>query len=88
MFERWNMEDLGEIAFIITPLVRHPVYKNPSLLNEWSGDVFNPILKAIKSHLMPTTTNRGAAGGSGSRPVSSISKRNEVATTIKGELNI
>ena len=57
MFERWNMEDLGEIAFIITPLVRHPVYKNPSLLNEWSGDVFNPILIAIKSHLMPTTTN-------------------------------
>jgi len=36
---------------IITPIVRHPVYKTPDLLNEWSGQNFEGILKSIKSHL-------------------------------------
>ncbi len=51
MFERLNMSEIGGVGFIITPIVRHPVYKTPDLLNEWSGQNFEGILKSIKSHL-------------------------------------
>ena len=59
MFERLNIAEIGGIGFIITPLVRHNVYKNPQLLNEWSGSEFKDILNSIKSHLKPLTEIEG-----------------------------
>ena len=51
MLENLNVIEIGEVGFIINPLVRHNVYKTPRLLNEWSGNEFEGILKSIKSHL-------------------------------------
>jgi len=46
MFERLLIDNLGEIGFIIGPLVRHNVYKSSDLLKNWSGDQFDNILKS------------------------------------------
>jgi hypothetical protein len=54
MFERLLIDNLGEIGFIVGPLVRHNCYKSPELLSTWSGDAFNSVLISIKRHL-PTT---------------------------------
>ncbi len=51
MFERLLINDLGEIGFIIGPLVRHNVYKSADLLHTWSGDIFDVILKSIMGQL-------------------------------------
>ena len=75
MFERLNVAEIRGMGFIIMELVRHPIYKAPSLLNEWSGIEFEGILKAIKSHLSEDSGIKGANDGSNSRsPNSSISK--------------
>jgi hypothetical protein len=54
MFERLLIDNLGEIGFIVGPMVRHNVYKSPELLSTWSGDAFNAILISIKRHLSTT----------------------------------
>ena len=59
MFEKLNIAEIGGVGFIITPLVRHNVYKTPRLLNYWSGKEFEDILKSIKSHLRPVTGIKG-----------------------------
>ena len=55
MFERLLTDSLGEVGFIIGPLVRHNAYKSSDLLNNWSGDLFDGILKAIKGSIAKAT---------------------------------
>jgi len=64
MFERLNIGEIGGVGFIITPVVRHNVYKTPEIFNEWTGSDFEAILKSIKSRLRPATGR--------SRPSSSV----------------
>jgi hypothetical protein len=52
MFERLNIGEIGGVGFIITPVVRHNVYKTPEIFNEWTGTDFEAILKSIKSRLV------------------------------------
>ena len=48
MFERISMEELGGVGFTIGPKVRFNCYKNPEMFKNWSSEMFDSILSAIK----------------------------------------
>ena len=55
-----GINDLSQqTSATITRLVRHNIFNTPRLLNEWSGNDFEGILKSIKDHLMPVTGIKG-----------------------------
>ncbi len=60
MFERLLIDNLGEIGFIIGPLVRHNVYKSSDLLKNWSGDQFDNILKSIERSIANASEKKQA----------------------------
>ena len=51
MFERLTISDLGGVGFIICPLVRSNCYKDPKILENFSGRKFKPIIRVIKKNL-------------------------------------
>jgi hypothetical protein len=66
MFERLKVNEIGEIGFIIAPIIRHNLYKIPQIFNEWTGTEFDAILMSVKRRLRPPT------GSVASRPSSSV----------------
>jgi hypothetical protein len=69
MFERLNIDEIGEIGFIIVPIVRHNLYKIPHIFNDWKGTEFDAILKSVNRRLRPST------GSAACRPSSSVSSK-------------
>ncbi len=66
MFERLTISEIGEIGFVIAPIVRHNLYKTPQIFNDWTGTEFDAILKSVKRRLRPST------GSAASKPSSSV----------------
>jgi len=64
MFERLEIGNIGGIGLIITPIVRHNLYKTPQIFKYWKGTEFDTILKGVKRHLRPST------GSAANRPSS------------------
>jgi len=65
MCEKLKVDEIGEIGFIIAPIVRHNLYKIPQIFRNWKGPEFDTILKCVKRHLRPST------GSAANRPSSS-----------------
>lgn len=61
MFERLSLDDIPDVGFLIDPLVRHNVYRNPELLESWSGKAFEPIVYAIQSFIEPNARMQRSA---------------------------
>ena len=55
MCEKLKVDEIGEIGFIITPIVRHNLYKIPQIFTNWKGTEFDTILKCVKKRLRPST---------------------------------
>lgn len=53
MFERLMMDDIPDVGFLIDPLVRYNVYKNPEIFENWSGPQFDSIVGAINDAIEP-----------------------------------
>ena len=51
MFERLDMSAIGGVGFTIGPMVRFNCYRSPEIFQNWTGNTFDSILAAIKSHL-------------------------------------
>ena len=58
MFERLNLEDIPDVGFLIDPFVRHNLYKYPEILENWSGEKFEPIINAIIDVVEPNARRR------------------------------
>ena len=82
MFERLNIGEISGVGFIITPIVRHNLYKTPDIFNEWTGSEFDAILKSIKSRLRPVT---GRVASSRGRPSSSVTPQMVKKTPNNGK---
>ncbi len=50
MFEDLEIEKLGEIGFIISLKPRFNLYETKEVLDKWSGEPFNKILKSITNY--------------------------------------
>lgn len=61
MFERLSLDDIPDVGFLIDPLVRHNVYRNPELLESWSGKAFESIVNAIQSFIEPNARMQRSA---------------------------
>ncbi len=79
MFERLNVGEIGSVGFIITPIVRHNLYKIPDIFNKWTGSEFDIILKSIQSRLRPVI-NRVASARVSSARVGSSRDRTSLMT--------
>ena len=47
------MDDIPDVGFLIDPLVRYNVYKNPEIFENWSGPQFDSIVGAINDAIEP-----------------------------------
>jgi len=98
MCERLKVDEIGEIGFIIGPIVRHNLYKTPQIFNSWDGAEFETILKCVKSHLRPSTRSVTSRQSnyveSHDRSIKSATQKgreaedNEVAKSARKPLNV
>jgi len=84
MFEKLEIGNIGSIGFIITPNVRHNLYKIPQIFKHWKGTEFDTILKCLKGHLRPST------GSAANRPSSSKASNDTINTqaTMKSKAEV
>ena len=50
MFEDLEIDKLGEIGFIISLKQKFNLYETKEVLDQWNGEPFDKILKAIQNY--------------------------------------
>ena len=53
MFEKLEINEIGSVGFIISPLTRFNCYNDKNIFYTWSGPVFDSILKSLNNCLKP-----------------------------------
>jgi len=51
MFERLQINEIGSVGFIISPLTRYNCYNDNKIFYTWSGPIFDSILKSLTNCL-------------------------------------
>lgn len=51
MFEKLAINELNSVGFIISPLTRFNCFNDSTMLNKWTGPIFDSIIKSINSSL-------------------------------------
>lgn len=51
MFEKLEINEIGSVGFIISPLTRFNCYNDKNIFYTWSGPVFDSILKSLNNCL-------------------------------------
>jgi len=89
MWEKLKIDECGEIGFIISPIIRHNLYKIPQIFNDWEGTEFDTILKCVKSRLRPSTGSSAGRQSSSKAAhdktnIDNSQKREAEVTKVKG----
>ena len=51
MFEELLINEIGSVGFIITPLLRFNCFNDKTMLYNWSGPIFESMLKSLNNYL-------------------------------------
>ena len=51
MFEELSINEIGCVGFIITPLLRFNCFMDKTMLYNWSGPIFESMLKSLNNYL-------------------------------------
>ena len=58
MFERLQINEIGSVGFIISPLTRFNCYNDKNIFYTWCGPIFDTILKSVNNCLNGITESK------------------------------